>query len=146
MNKTLTRQTKVNQNVTKKWYVIDAKGKVLGRLASVAAEILLGKGKATFTPNQDSGDHVVIINAHDIHLTGRKEARVYYRHSGYPGGLKGEKLSNLREENSDRIIRTAVRGMLPKSRLGSVIIKKLHVTGGTEHGFSDKELIEVKIR
>lgn len=145
MNKTLARQTKVNQNISKRWYVIDAKGKVLGRLASVAAEILLGKGRSTFTPNQDSGDHVLIINAHDVHLTGRKESRVYYRHSGYPGGLKGEKLNTLRETNSERIIHTAVRGMLPKSRLGSIIIKKLHVASGSEHGFAGKELVEVKL-
>lgn len=145
MRKTLSHETAVPVTTEKKWFVIDAKGKVLGRLATLAAEILLGKGKPTFTYHEDCGDHVVIVNAGDVALTGRKEARIYYRHSGYPGGLKGEKLTNLRQKDPERIIRTAVRGMLPKSKLGAVIIKKLHVASGSDQEFAGRSLVEVKL-
>lgn len=148
MNKGLTRITKTPKlsEKTTSWFILDAKGEVLGRLATVAAKILMGKEKAIFTPGQDQGDHLVIINAKDVSVTGRKENdKMYYRHTGYPGGLKEATLSQLRSSYPDRIIYEAVKGMLPKNRLGHKMIKKLHVFTGSEHSFSDKKLEEVKV-
>lgn len=148
MIKILTRQTKTPKGGELKanWYVIDAKDQILGRLSTKVADLLMGKGKPHFTPGQDSGDHVVILNAKNVAVTGRKEFdKIFYRHSGYPGGLKGDSLSKLRGTNPERIIEKTVKGMLPKSRLGAVLFKKMHVVSGTEHSFSGKELTEVKV-
>ena len=147
MNKNLTRQTKTPKisEISVGWYLIDAKGQVLGRLSTVVAGLLMGKGKATITPGQDSGDHVIVINAKDIATTGKKDDKPYFRHTGYPGGLKKATLSELRKTYPDRILKEAIKGMLPKNRLGAAMIKKLHISEGSSHDFSDKKLVEVKL-
>lgn len=116
------------------WFVVDAADVPLGRLASNVAQLLRGKHKPTFAPHLDGGDYVVVINADKIAVTGRKEdAKIYYRHSGYPGGLRAASLRQLRATYPDRLVRNAVRGMLPKNRLGRQIIGKLKVYAGPEH-------------
>lgn len=116
------------------WHVIDAEGVVLGRLATEVAHLLRGKHKAIFAPNVDCGDHVVVINASKLDVSLRKsEDKLYYRHSGYPGGIKSENLGHLLERNPERVVRLAVRGMLPKNRLSRVQLKKLRVYGGPTH-------------
>jgi large subunit ribosomal protein L13 len=116
------------------WHVIDAEGVVLGRLATEVAHLLRGKHKAIFAPNVDVGDHVVVINASKLDVSLRKsEGKVYYRHSGYPGGIKSENLGHLLERNPERVVRLAVRGMLPKNRLSRAQLKKLRVYGGSTH-------------
>lgn len=147
MSQSLTRLTKSlsSKDRTISWYIIDAKGKVLGRIASLAAELLIGKGKPTFSPGQDLGDHVVLVNAKDVAVTGRKEGKQYFRHSGYPGGVKITSLAKLREENPERIILEAVSGMLPKNRMRSRMLKRLHISAGSEHKYADRKPQEVKI-
>lgn len=120
--------------IDRKWYLIDAEGKVLGRLASEIATILSGKHKPIYTPHVDTGDFVVVINADKIKLTGKKlEQKNYIYHTGYPGGLKKIPYERLIKERPERIIELAVKGMLPKNRLGRKMIKKLKVYAGLEH-------------
>jgi large subunit ribosomal protein L13 len=121
--------------VEKKWYVIDAEGVVLGRLASTVANILRGKHKATYTPHIDCGDHVVIINAEKVALTGRKRAdKVYYRHTGYPGGIKSATAAEILDGRfPERVIQKAVERMVPKGPLGRAQLRKLRVYPGAEH-------------
>ena len=120
--------------VDRKWYVVDAKGQTLGRLASKIATILRGKHKPTFTPHIDTGDFVVVINAAEIHLTGNKwDKKLYYRHSGYPGGLRVMTAAELKDKFPERIMQFAVKGMLPKGKLGRQQFKKLKVYAGSEH-------------
>lgn len=122
------------KNINKKWYLIDAEGKTLGRLASQVAFILRGKHKPDFTPFFDMGDNVIIINAEKVRITGNKyNDKMYYRHSSYPGGIKGEKFSVMIEKKPEMIINIAVKGMLPHNRLGRKIIKHLKVYKGPEH-------------
>ena len=121
-------------DIERKWYVVDAQGKTLGRLASEIAKILRGKNKPIFSPHMDTGDYVIVINAEKIHVTGRKlTQKFYYRHSGYPGGLKAISLRDLLQKHPERVVKFAVRGMLPKNRLGRKMIKKLKVYAGPEH-------------
>ena len=118
----------------REWFVIDAKDKVLGKLATRAASILTGKHKPTFTPFLDTGDHVIVINAAKVHLTGRKETdKMYRHHTLYLGGLKSTAAGDVRKKHPTRIIEEAVRGMLPKTKLGRAMAKKLKVYRGTEH-------------
>lgn len=120
--------------VERRWYVLDAAGKPLGRLASEAARLLRGKHKPTFTPHVDTGDHVIIINADKVILTGNKpEKKLYIRHSRYPGGLKVMDYRTLLERNPERAVEMAVRGMIPHNRLGRQVLKKLRVYRGAEH-------------
>ncbi|MGI6213691.1 MAG: 50S ribosomal protein L13 [Christensenellales bacterium] len=120
--------------IDRKWYLIDAKGMVLGRLASEVASILRGKNKPVFTPNTDMGDYVVVINTDDMVLTGKKlDQKMYTYHTGYVGGLKQIKYSKLMAEKSDFVLLHAVKGMLPKNSLGRSMIKKLHIYKGAEH-------------
>ena len=122
------------ETVRHDWYVIDATDKVLGRLASEVARRLRGKHKTVYTPHVDTGDHIVIINAEKIRVTGNKEEqKTYHHHTGYPGGIKSEKLKTVREEKPVRLIETAVRGMMPKNRLGRAMFSKLHIYAGAEH-------------
>jgi len=117
-----------------KWHVIDADGKVLGRIASSAAKILQGKHKAIYTPYLDTGDHVVILNVAKVKLTGRKdEQKVYQRHSGYPGGLREDRAKVVRAVKPARMMEEAVRGMLPKSKLGDAMFRKLKVYADGKH-------------
>jgi len=120
--------------VNREWYVIDANDLVLGRLATRAATILRGKHRPQYTPHADCGDHVIVINAAKVRVTGRKEAqKTYYRHSGYAGGLKSITLEKQRERFPERIIELAVKGMLPKNSLGRAMFKKLKVYAGEDH-------------
>jgi large subunit ribosomal protein L13 len=122
------------KTVTRRWHVIDAEGLVLGRIATRAARLLQGKHKATYTPFLDTGDHVVIVNAGKVKLTGRKEdQKVYRRHSGYLGGLKEERAGSVRTKNPVRLVEEAVRGMLPKTKLGDAMYRKLKVYAGKDH-------------
>ncbi|MFQ5916315.1 MAG: 50S ribosomal protein L13 [Candidatus Binatia bacterium] len=118
----------------RQWYIIDAGGKVLGRLASEAARILRGKHKPSFTPHVDGGDFVIVVNASGVRLTGNKVAqKVYYRHSEYPGGLRVTTAEKKLGSRPDAVVRLAVKGMLPKSRLGRGLLRKLKVYSGPEH-------------
>ncbi|MEB3752684.1 MULTISPECIES: 50S ribosomal protein L13 [Geobacillus] len=128
-----TYMAKPNE-VERKWYVVDAAGKTLGRLASEVAALLRGKHKPIFTPHVDCGDHVIVINADKVELTGKKlTKKLYYRHSLYPGGLKVRTALEMRTNYPEQMIERAVRGMLPKGSLGRQMFKKLHVYRGSEH-------------
>ena len=121
-------------DVERKWYVVDAEDVVLGRLATAVANVLSGKNKPDYAPHVDTGDHVIVINAEHIVLTGRKlDAKLYRRHSGYPGGLKEISARKLQEKAPEELIRHAVKGMLPKSKLGRAMSSKLLVYKGSEH-------------
>jgi large subunit ribosomal protein L13 len=120
--------------VDKKWYVVDAAGKVLGRLSNDIARILQGKHKPQYTPHADTGDYVVIINAEKVYISGKKaDLKVYRHHSGYIGGLKEIPYKKMRDEKPEEIIKMAVKGMMPKTKLGRKMLDKLKVYAGTEH-------------
>lgn len=122
------------ETLEQKWYVVDAADQRLGRLATEIATILRGKNKPTFTPHMDTGDHVVVINAEKVTVTGKKSSqKVYRRHSGRPGGMKTETFAHLQNRIPERIIEQAVKGMLPKNALGRKLFKKLKVYAGSEH-------------
>ena len=122
------------EEIERKWYVIDAEDKVLGRLATEVATILRGKHKPIYTPHVDTGDFVIVINADKVKLTGKKlEQKKYYYHSGYPGGLKSVSYNRMMEENPEKAIELAVKGMMPKNKLGRQMFKKLKVYSGPEH-------------
>lgn len=121
-------------SLQKKWFVVDAEGKTFGRLASQVATILMGKNKPEYTPNVDTGDYVIVINTDKLVFTGKKlDQKKYYHHSGYPGGLKETSYRHLMEKKSDFAFSEAVRRMLPKSKLGDKMLKKLFVYTGSEH-------------
>jgi len=120
--------------IEKRWYAVDLEGEVLGRAATRIARILRGKTKPMFTPHMDVGDYVIVLNAEKVLLTGRKETdKTYFRYSGYPGGAKTESVAKLRQRRPEDIVRHAVRGMLPKNRLGRRLLTKLHVYAGSDH-------------
>ena len=122
------------QNVERKWYLVDATNMVLGRLSTEVAAILRGKHKPTFTPHVDCGDYVIIVNAEKIALTGNKlQDKIYYRHSNYPGGLKQRNAKTLLETQPEKVLEKAIRGMLPKNKLGAAMYRKLYVYAGPEH-------------
>ena len=121
-------------DITRKWYVVDAEGLALGRVASQVANILRGKNKPIYTPNVDTGDYVIIINASKVILTGKKlDQKIYYKHSGYVGGLKETKYRKLMAEKPEEALRHAVVGMLPKGPLGRQMAKKMKIYAGAEH-------------
>jgi large subunit ribosomal protein L13 len=118
----------------RRWYVIDAQGKVLGRMATEIAKVLRGKHKPTFTPNQDTGDFVIVVNARSVKLTGAKLGqKVYFRHTEYPGGIRERTAAQMLEKKPEDLIRLAVKGMLPKNRLSRKLVTKLKVYAGPEH-------------
>jgi large subunit ribosomal protein L13 len=120
--------------VEREWFVVDAEGKTLGRLASKIARVLRGKHKPTYSPSVDMGDYVIVVNAEKVRVTGRKlDQKIYYRHSGYPNGLKQISLRDQLEKHPSRVIEHAVRGMLPKNALGRRLFKKLKVYAGPDH-------------
>ena len=134
-------------DIDRKWYVVDAEGMVLGRLASEVANILRGKNKPIYTPNMDTGDYVIIVNAGKVVLTGKKlEQKIYYHHSGYAGGLKETKYRKLLAEKPEFAVQHAVKGMLPKGPLGRQMAKKLKVFAGAEHGMEAQkpEVLDLK--
>ena len=120
--------------IDRKWYVVDAEGKTLGRLASEVAKVLRGKNKAIFTPHIDTGDYVIVVNAEKIKVTGKKlDQKIYYHHSDYVGGMKETTLKEMLNKHPERVIEFAVKGMLPKGPLGRQMYTKLHVYVGAEH-------------
>jgi large subunit ribosomal protein L13 len=120
--------------IERHWYVVDAESKTLGRLATQIAELLRGKGKAAYTPHVDSGDFVIVVNAEKIHVTGQKlDQKLYYHHSGYPGGLRTRTLREQLARRPEEVLRKAVKGMLPKNRLASAQLRKLKIYAGPEH-------------
>lgn len=134
----ITYQPKAKE-IKREWHVISAKGQILGRLATEIARLLMGKHKRTYSPHLDSGDYVVVTDAREVKLTGRKEEqKVYTRYTGYPGGLRKKSIKQLREEKPERIIEHAVRGMLPKNRLQADRMNRLKVFAGSEHPYGDK--------
>lgn len=122
------------QDARHDWYVVDAQDKTLGRLATEIASRLRGKHKPTYTPHVDTGDYIVVVNAEKVRVTGRKTTdKIYYRHTGYPGGIKGTSFERMRETQPERIIEKAVKGMLPRNPLGRAMFKKLKVYAGSDH-------------
>lgn len=143
------RQTTIvrHKETDKKWFVIDAEGQILGRLAAIAASYLRGKNKPTFTPNVDMGDNIIVINADKVVLTANKEEdKLYYSHSGYPGGLKITNAKTLREKKPIAIVEKAIKGMIPHTKLGRKQFKNLYVYAGNEHQQEAQkpEILEVK--
>ena len=133
-------------DIEESWLLIDAKGKTLGRLASEVASILSGKNKPEYTPNADLGDYVVVVNANEIHVTGKKlDQKIYYRHSGYPGGIKSKPLRDIMENSASEAIRSAVKGMLPKSKLGRQMFTKLKVYNDNNHPHAAQKPVTLDI-
>ena len=131
-------------NMQRSWYVLDAQDVVLGRLATKVAMMLMGKHKPTYTPFIDTGDHVVVINADKVRLTGNKEdAKNYYRHTGYPGGLKTTTAKKMRQTRPERMIELAIQGMLPKSKMGKQMYRKLNVYAGPKHPHQAQQPVEM---
>jgi len=140
-----TTSTK-EKDIKKDWYIIDATGKTLGRLASKVAHILMGKHKVNYVPYLDVGDYIVIINASKVVLTGKKlSKKIYYKHSGYPGGLKEKVYTDLMEEKPEFVFKKAVKGMLPKNKLGRKMFKKLKVYSGSKHPHQAQSLKIIEI-
>jgi large subunit ribosomal protein L13 len=134
------------ETVTKEWLLVDAENEILGRFASVVAKLIRGKNKTNFTPHVDCGDNVIVINAEKIRLTGNKMTdKEYIRHTGYPGGQRFTSPKELLVKNPTEIVEKAVKGMLPKNRLGSVLFKNLHVYAGKEHPHTAQQPKEIKI-
>ena len=134
------------RHIRRSWYVVDADGAVLGRLASEVAHILRGKHKPTFAPHMDMGDHVIVVNASRVRLTGGKAGqKLYHRHSNYPGGLRSVPFDRLIEERPERVVEQAVRGMLPRNRLGRQMFKKLSVYAGAEHPHEAQQPVALKL-
>jgi large subunit ribosomal protein L13 len=118
----------------RRWYIVNAEGQVLGRMATEIAKVLRGKNKPTFTPNQDAGDFVIVVNARGLKLTGTKlEKKVYFRHTEYPGGIRERTAAQMLEERPEELVKLAVKGMLPKNRLSRKLVTKLKVYAGAEH-------------
>ena len=133
------------ETVERKWYVIDAEGVALGRLATKVATVLKGKHKPTFTPHIDCGDYVIVVNAEKVKLTGNKlNDKMYYNHSGYTGGLRERNAKTMIENYPEEMIERAVKGMLPKGRLGRQMYRKLFVYAGSEHKHSAQKPVELK--
>ena len=131
------------EEVQRQWFIVDASDKVLGRLATKVADRIRGKDKPTFTPHTDGGDYVIVINAESIKVTGNKfNDKKYYKHSLYPGGVKTKTFREVMEKNPERLIEDAVKGMLPKNKLGKSMIKKLKVFSGSEHDHESQQPIE----
>ncbi|HUW24428.1 MAG TPA: 50S ribosomal protein L13 [Patescibacteria group bacterium] len=138
----MIRATK-KEAIERKWHLIDAKGQVLGRLASRIAPLLMGKNKACFVRNLDCGDHIVVVNAKEVILTGKKETqKVYQSFSGYPSGLREVPAFRMRETFPERMVERAVANMLPKNKLRALWLKKLHVFAGPEHQYQDKFMVK----
>ena len=138
--------TATPSTIKRDWYVVDATDQVLGRLASAVAHRLRGKHKAQYTPHVDTGDYIVVVNAEKIRVTGNKETdKTYYRHSGWPGGIKSISFDKLRDKAPERIIEGAVKGMLPKGPLGRAMFRKLKVYAGPEHNHSAQQPVQLEL-
>ena len=133
------------EEIKRKWYIVDAEDKILGRIATGIADTLRGKNKPIYTPHVDTGDFVIVVNAEKVMLSGGKAGKkVYRRHSNYPGGLKEEKYEHMMAKNPEKIVEKAVRGMIPKTKLGDKIFRKLKVYKGGEHPHKAQNPIELK--
>ena len=142
----MTTHTVTPDQITRRWYLVDAQDQTLGRLSSRIAQVLRGKHKPIYTPSMDTGDHVVVINAEQIRLTGRKmDQKNYYRHSGYPGGLKETPIRRMLETHPERVVELAVWGMMPKGKLGRAMYKKLKVYAGAEHPHQAQQPVAVDL-
>ncbi len=134
-------------NVERQWYVIDASGMVVGRLASQVASMLRGKHKPTYTPHVDTGDYIIVINTDKMVFTGKKlDSKIYYRHSGYVGGLKETTARRMMEKKSETVLKEAVRGMLPKGPLGYAMLTKLHLYAGAEHEHQAQKPVAFEVK
>ena len=132
--------------IDRRWYVVDARGKVLGRLATRVAMVLRGKQKPQFTPHVDTGDFVIVVNAQKVRLTGKKlRQKIYYRSSGYPGGLKATNAGTMLKTHPERVIQHAVRGMLPKTKLGDALYRKLKVYAGEKHPHEAQKPVPLEV-
>ena len=139
--------TAAGSGVSRKWHVIDANGQVLGRVATLAARLLQGKHKAVYTPHIDTGDHVVVVNAGAVKLTGRKEdQKIYRRHSGYEGGLREERAGVVRKRQPVRLVEEAVRGMLPKTKMGDQMYRKLKVYARADHPHTAQQPSKIEVQ
>lgn len=147
MNQTMTKSTSI-KNIKREWHLYDVENKVLGRVVSEISAVLMGKAKPYYVSNLDCGDYVVVINAEKVKTTGKKESqRVYFRHSGYPGGDKRETLQDLRKRQPESIIKETILGMLPQNKLRDRIMTRLFVFKGKEHKFADKFKVgEAKVK
>ncbi len=135
------------EDIKRIWHVVDANGKTLGRLASAVASVLKGKTKPIYTSHVDTGDFVIVVNADKVHLTGKKlDNKMYYSHSGYPGGLKTITAGKLMKTNPEEMIKMAVEGMLPKTRLGKQMLTKLKVYAGDQHPHAAQQPAEMKVK
>lgn len=142
----VTRSTRT-EDALRRWYLIDARGQVLGRMASQIAQVLRGKLKPEFTPHSDTGDFVIVINASEVVLTGKKrEDKVYHRHTGYPGGIRSVTAGRLLETHPERVVERAVEGMLPRTRLGRKLLGKLKVYGGPKHPHAAQKPEPLEVR
>jgi len=138
--------TASSEDIERQWHVIDAGGMVLGRIATVAAKLLQGKHKASYTPFLDTGDHVIVVNAAAVKLTGRKDEQKLYRsHSGYEGGLRERRAKDVRQQNPVKLVEEAVRGMLPKTKLGDAMYRKLKVYRGPDHPHAAQKPTQFKV-
>jgi len=136
-----------NQTVERKWFVVDATDEIVGRLSTEIATILRGKHKPTYTPHVDCGDYVIIVNAEKVAFTGKKLSdKIYYRHSGYSGGLKQRTAAEMLDRQPQKILEKAIRGMLPKSKLGDAMYRKLYVYVGPDHPHQAQKPEELKVR
>jgi large subunit ribosomal protein L13 len=135
-----------SENTEQKWYVVDASGEVLGRLASQITKVLRGKNKPEFTPHADAGDHVIVVNASKIKVTGKKETdKVYHSHSGYPGGIKEVTFDKMMQKDPTRVLEIAIKGMMPKNPLGRAMLRKLKIYAGAEHPHSAQQPVEINL-
>ena len=135
------------EDADRRWYVVDARGQILGRMASRIATVLRGKHKPIFTPHADTGDFVIVINAREVALTGKKrEDKVYHRHSGYPGSIRSVTAGRLLETHPERVVERAVEGMLPRTRLGRKLLGKLRVYGGPKHPHAAQKPEPLEVR
>lgn len=142
----MSTQVAKKSDVTRKWFVVDLEGKVLGRTATEIARVLRGKHKAIYTPSVDTGDFVIVLNADKLKLTGNKMAdKHYYHHTGYPGGIRSINAEKLMEKKPEEVVKKAVRGMLPKNTLGREMLKKLKVYAGTDHPHAAQQPKELVI-
>lgn len=133
-------------DIQRKWLIVDAEGKTLGRMSTEIARVLRGKHKPEYTPHMDLGDFVIVINASKVRVTGNKlNDKIYYRHTGYPGGIRGQNLKKLLADHPDRVIELAVKGMLPKNALGRAMYKKMKVYAGADHPHEAQQPVEMKL-
>ncbi|MBQ5951991.1 MAG: 50S ribosomal protein L13 [Lachnospiraceae bacterium] len=134
------------ETIERKWYVVDATGQTLGRMASEIAKVLRGKNKPEFTPHEDTGDYVIVVNAEKVSFTGRKlDQKIYYNHSEYVGGMRETTLREMLQKKPEKVVELAVKGMLPKGPLGRSMLKKLHVYAGAEHPHAAQKPEELKL-